>query len=98
MTNLIDLAPLRDAGKPGANTYGRRLKRAIVPIGTIEALLSLDGQHAYKMEGWPRDGKIVGAELRLSPFALIVYIYHPDFLVVPINELPPLIKVLARRA
>ena len=98
MTNLVDLAPLRNGGKPGAGSFGRRLKRAILPMGTIEAFLNLDGQHAYKMEGWPPGAKIVGADLRTKPFALIVYLYHPDFLVVPIDELPPLIKILARRA
>lgn len=94
--NLVDLAPLINAPKPGAHTYGRKLKRAIVPMGSIAALLSLDGKHSYRMEGWPEGARIVGAEVMRSPFALMVYIYHPDFPYVPQNELPSLIKVTAR--
>lgn len=94
--SVVDLAPLLEtAPKPGAHTYGRKLRRAIVPMGAIEALLSLNGERSYRMAGWPEGGKIVGADILRSPFALVVYIYHPDFPVVPVNEMPSLIKVEA---
>lgn len=89
--------PLIEAPKPGAHTYGRKLRRAIVPMGAIAGLLSLDGKHSYRMEGWPEGSTIVGAEVLRKPFALMVYIYHPDFPYVPRNELPSLIKVIARQ-
>lgn len=88
--------PLLDAPKPGANTYGRKLRRCVVPMGVIETLLSLDGTRSYKMDGWPTGAKIVGADIMASPFAAIVYLYHPDFAYVPPDELPPLVKVTAR--
>lgn len=89
---------LLEAPRPGAHTYGRKLRRAIVPMATLEALLSLDGQHSYKMDGWPAGAKIIGAHVMTKPFAVTVILYHPDFPVVPLNELPELIKVTARVA
>lgn len=88
---------LLEAPKPGAHAYGRKLRRVIVPMATLEALLSLDGQYSYKMDGWPEGAKVVGAEVMRKPFAIICYLYHPDFLAVPLDELPPLIKVTAKR-
>lgn len=91
------MVALLEAPKPGAHTYGRKLRRCIVPMATLEALLSLDGQHSYKMDGWPAGAKVVGARVMTKPFALLCYLYHPDFLSVPHDELPPLIKVTAQR-
>lgn len=97
MTNLIDLGgALIGAPKPGAHTYGRRLKRAFIPMTSIAALMSLRGDKTYRMEGWPEGAKIVGAEVSTQPFALKVMIYHPDFPVVPLSEYPGLIKVTCR--
>lgn len=90
--------PLWEAPKPGAHTYGRRLKRCFVPMHVLQALLNLDGTRSYKMEGWPEGAKIVGAEIRTKPFCVMLMVFHPEFLVVPPNELPPLIKVTARAA
>ena len=89
--------PILDAPKPGAHTYGRKLRRAIIPMHTLEALLSLDGQHTYKMEGWPQGAKIVGTHILESPFSIVVFLYHPDFPRVPLDELPSLIRVTATR-
>ncbi len=87
--------PLLDAPKPGAHTYGRKLRRAIVPMAALESLLSLDGAHSYRMEGWPSGAKIVGAFIQNNPFCVVVHLYHPDFPRVPLDELPPLVRVTA---
>ena len=92
---LVDLAPLIDAPKPGQHTYGRKLRRAIVPMSTLAALLSLDGQRSYKMSGWPEGARIVGCEVLRSPFAVVLFLYHPDFPAVPMDELPEIVKVTA---
>lgn len=92
--NLVDLAPLT-ISKPGAHTYGRKLRRAMIPMSSIEVLMQLDGTRSYRMEGWPEGSKIVGAILHEKPFVLEVFIYHPDFPTVPLDEYPSLIKVEA---
>lgn len=91
--NIVDLGHMREAGPASANTYNRKLKRAIVPMGSIEALLSLKGDRSYRMEGWPEGGKIVGAEIMRNPFAVILHVYHPDFPSLPVGEMPGLIKI-----
>lgn len=83
--------------RANADTYGRRLKRCIVPMRVFEALLSLDGQHSFKMNGWPEGARVVGAYIMRQPFAISCELYSPDFPVVPYGEMPSLVKVTATR-
>lgn len=84
------------APKPSADYYERRLRRCIVPMHVLEGLLSLDGEHSYRMDGWPAGAKIVGADIHKSPFSVVCYLFHPDFDIVPHGMLPRLVKVTAR--
>lgn len=94
MTNLLEKHV-----KPGnADTYDRRLKRAVVPLVALQHLLSMDGDYALRMEGWPKNAKIVGAQVVTYPkYAVVFYLYHPDFLVIPHGTEPPDITIKARR-
>lgn len=83
--------------KPSIESYGRRVKRLELPVGTLEALLTMNGDHSYRMDGWPEGAKIVGLEARRNPFMVILYLYHPDF---PVNSglmRPPAVRITATR-
>lgn len=95
MTNIIDLAPLTTS-KPGAHTYGRKLRRAMVPMSMLELIMTMDGTKAYRFEGWPEGAKIVGVKEHLNPFMLELFLFREDFPPVAWDEYPSLIKVTAK--
>lgn len=94
MVNVLktsDLSPLHAT----AESYARKLKKAVIPMANIyNIFVKSEGRWAVqRTTGWPQDCRIVGAAIQKTPFALILYIYHPDFLSVPPRTEPPTLKL-----
>jgi hypothetical protein len=77
-------------GKSSVDTYGRRLRRVLLPLDAVEYLLTLDGTHSPMMAGWPEGAKIVGVGSGSKPRPhVVLYLYHPDFAPLPAGREPP---------
>ena len=81
-----------------ADVYERKLKRIVVPMKNIWALLNnLNNEWAAVLDNVPVNARLVGASVQRTPFALILYLWHPDFLSLPVGTEPPELKQMWRR-
>ena len=80
-----------------AAAYNRKLKRIVVPMKNIHALLVNNMEWAACVDDWPKDARLVGARVERVPFSLVLYLWHPDFLSLPEGTEPPEIKQSWRR-
>lgn len=89
LTKPSTLSPLH----ANADSYQRKLKRVVVPMRNVVALLLNESREwAAYVDNWPNQAQVVGATVQRTPFALILYLYHPDFLSLPPGTEPPEIK------
>lgn len=91
MTTLTKPSPLSPMDA-SADSYQRRLKRIVVPMKNIFALLTNNREWAANVDDWPKDARLVGARVERVPFSLVLYLWHPDFLALPPDVEPPEIK------
>lgn len=92
MTTLTKPSPLSPLGANAAS-YERRLKRIVVPMRNIFALLTnTHREWQAVVDDWPKDARLVGAKVERVPFSLVLYLWHPDFLALPEGVEPPEIK------
>lgn len=80
-----------------ADAYERRLKRIVVPMKNIFALLTNNREWSAQVDDWPLNARLVGAKVERVPFSLVLYLWHPDFLALPVGVEPPEIKQKWRR-
>lgn len=71
-----------------------RIRMVVMPMHSIEALMSLDGNFAWRVEGWPQGAKIVGAQVVETDLCLAIF--HPSFPVLVGDEIPR-IDVIMRK-
>jgi len=84
-TKLSSLSPVG----ADADTYQRKLKRIVVPMKNVWALLNNKREWAACLDNVPLNARLVGARVERTPFALVLYLWHPDFLALPPGTEPP---------
>ena len=91
-TSLVLPKPTR------AELRDRRVKLLQLPIATIIGLLTMNGDYALAMDGWPEGARVIAGRMVDRPMAMVeLVLYHPEFPPVLIGSEPGRITITARR-